>query len=447
MVYHRFFMGLTAAAMIVLLASDGAYAQSDDAKLRGELIAEQKKLNQQFSEWEKKLSEMQKKFEKGGSATDRQIALHISRVRENQLKPADEFGPALLKLLTASKLDNISDLRICMDTADQITESLRAAQEKLSENFGPRAQRQAHELLLKSLQALSTEQKGLQNINLVEKKFAKQQGHIRAKSERLAQELAGECKGTGKVGKHLERAVSTIQEVIKIQKSAEQLAADGDTAAAIRKQSEAIPMLARIEDEFKCVVRIAQKLEQQAAMREAGRSVEKAIAEMGRIELGVRDVATRIQRNANKKPNQDNRIDSLKLGDAVQRVERGLNKCIGELDAAGNNALRDGLGLMRPEIRTLQIRLEHIDVEDETLTLPKKTLGILEKARKAIQATQEFLADFETGELSEPAFRDVHVVAQELEKFSAGQHRIRMRLSEVFGISRGPQDLIEPEKK
>ena len=390
----------------------------------------------------------QKKFERSSNPNDQQIALHISGIRGNQVNLVDKLGKRLVALLSASRFDSAGDLKNCMLFSDDLADSLRTAREKLCENFGPQAQRKAHESLLKSLKAVSAEQGDLQSLNLSQKKFAEEQQRIRTKTEFWAKQVRGEGKGNGMVGKHLEDAAALIQEVIEIQKSAEKLAADGDAAAAMLKQSETLAKLSRVEDHASSVLQIARLLEQRVAMRDLERCLENAVAELGRIEKRAKNLVEKISRNADKKPTRDSKIEWLRLSDEVAKVFSSLSKSADKNDD-GNNAIKSGLYLAGTELKLLQRRLEGLDFGDETTFRQlKKTTDNLDRGKKAVQAARVFLGAFETGELREPILNDVHEIAQELKKIGAGQERLSERLFELWVDEVGRRRWrIEFEKK
>jgi hypothetical protein len=429
----RFSLPLQVAAGLLLMLVGWGFADGQDqlsdakkaAALQKRLVEEQKDVTRRLADWEDKLVFLQVKLERSAIPTQQQMAKHLKQVMEMCAKTAGPVrAKAMMEALTTSRFDNIGDLERLFSTADHVASQLGLIHEMVSDDFGPRMQRQAFEELHTALKAIAKEQHDLQRDNHANAILAADQGRLHKKTEQLAAALAANGKGAGRIGQHLQDAVAAIQEALKAQVQLQKTAENLKPAPDMLK-FEASSKLYRTAHEIEHVVSFARVLEHQAALRISKSQLDKKLASLRRIDEDMAALAKAISRNGDKKPTRQDKLSCIRLSDLVKDTRKALENGLERPNVSEYaRAIKDGLSTAALGLRTIERRLETSDAGPETSAMLKTTIEKLENGSMAIQEIRAFLATLEPGEFKEPVFKEVADSAQSLEKIIADQRRI-----------------------
>jgi hypothetical protein len=416
---HRAFFTFLAATTLLFWTPNDAPAQGVN-KLQTELGDEQKTIVRELAEISTSLKEIQKNYEQSASLTKRRMATQLKEIAESS-RNAGELASKLDKSLPAFNFNALADMndgeRISAETATAL-DTCRIALLRLAD-ARTKIQRQTQEEFHKTLKALRKEQA----------EWPERDPPVE-KLEKLTRDIGNEGMGTGEVSKHIARVESWLHEAVSSQRKG--------------RSDEVAAFLRHAEEDHRHVVRTAHTLEQQSLFRRAEHRLDKAFSSLRKIEEGVPELSKLIQKNFDKRPTRENKIDVLRVSDEFRVFQIEIEQIAAELEDNGNQALGNALMVASWELKNRRMKLEMIDVAP--VEIPSKD-GPLHKARNAIKAARELLDGLNTGELTPSNLSDVNKAADALAKIRALQLGIAESLRDQRRALLGRDPCFPPGNK
>jgi hypothetical protein len=222
-----------------------------------------------------------------------------------------------------------------------------------------------------------------------------------------------------------------VQEAGYDQKSAEDNIAKQKTADALKKQADAI---AKMEDAKKKLEKLLQQMREEEIERVLAAlqaRCEKMLMMQQQVLVGTEGVDAAIQKNADKKPTRENKLESQKLSDREKEIVQEANKCIDILEAEGTAvAFPEVFQQIRADMMHVQKRLDLTDVYDVTQGIERDIIDTLKEMIAALKKAREDNQDPGkpgAGGSGKPADPKLLELIQELKMVRSLQKRVNDR--------------------
>jgi hypothetical protein len=223
-----------------------------------------------------------------------------------------------------------------------------------------------------------------------------------------------------------------VQEAGYDQKAAEDNIAKQKTAEALKKQADAI---AKMEDAKKKLEKLLQQMREEEIERVLAAlqaRCEKMLMMQQQVLVGTEGVDAAIQKNADKKPTRENKLESQKLSDREKEIVQEANKCIDILEAEGTAvAFPEVFQQIRADMMHVQKRLDLTDVYDVTQGIERDIIDTLKEMIAALKKAREDNQDpgkpGPPGSAGKPADPKLLELIQELKMVRSLQKRVNDR--------------------
>ena len=181
-----------------------------------------------------------------------------------------------------------------------------------------------------------------------------------------------------------------VEEAGYQQKTAEEEILKKNNENALKKQAQAIKELEAAKAKLEKLLRQMREDELERVLAALQARCEKMLMMQIEVLRGTEDVHKAITKNADKKPNQENKRESLKLSDQEKLIVQEANKCIDILEAEGSAvAFPEVFQQVRQDMIHVQKRLELTDVADQTQAIEKDIIETLKEMIEALQKAQK----------------------------------------------------------
>jgi hypothetical protein len=152
---------------------------------------------------------------------------------------------------------------------------------------------------------------------------------------------------------------------------------------------------------------------------------------------GTEETDRAILKNADKKPNRDNKLASLKLSDTEKEIIQEANKCIQILESEGSAvAFPEVFQQIRTDMIHVQKRLEVTDVGNLTQNIEKDIIESLKEMIDALKKARDDNQDpsnskpGKAGKSGKPGDKKLVELLQELKMVRALQKRVNDRTTD-----------------
>lgn len=204
--------------------------------------------------------------------------------------------------------------------------------------------------------------------------------------------------GGDKQDQEVQQSKKKIEEAGYEQKAASENIKKGDNKEASGKQGKAIKDL---EDAKKRLEKLLQQLREEEIERVLA-ALENRCVKMLEMQkqvlIGTEDTDKSVLKNADKKPNRDNKLAALALADKQKEIVQECNKCITILESEGSAvAFPEVFQQIRQDMIHVQKRLELTDVAGVTQGIERDIIDTLKEMIDALKKAQEDNKDSKPG--------------------------------------------------
>jgi hypothetical protein len=241
-----------------------------------------------------------------------------------------------------------------------------------------------------------------------------------------------------------------VEEAGYDQKKAQGKIEEGKPKDALKNQADAIAKMEEAKKKLENLLRQMREEEIERVLAALQARCEKMLMMQIQVLGGTEETDRAILKNADKKPNRDNKLASLKLSDTEKEIIQEANKCIQILESEGSAvAFPEVFQQLRSDMMHVQKRLDVADVfattqdiENDIIDTLKEMIKALEKARQDNQSDPG--KGGPPGKSGKPADPKLLELIQELKMVRSLQKRVNDR-TEVYGKRYPGEQAADPQ--
>ncbi|MSU76989.1 MAG: hypothetical protein EXS16_02725 [Gemmataceae bacterium] len=193
-----------------------------------------------------------------------------------------------------------------------------------------------------------------------------------------------------KQDQEVQQTKKKIEEAGYEQKAATDNINKGDNKQASDKQANAIKELEAAKKRLEKLLQQLREEEIERVLAALENRCVKMLEMQKQVLLGTEDTDRSILKNADKKPNRDNKLASLGLADKQKDIVQECNKCITILESEGSAvAFPEVFQQIRQDMIHVQKRLELTDVSGVTQGIERDIIDTLKEMIDALKKAQE----------------------------------------------------------
>ena len=181
-----------------------------------------------------------------------------------------------------------------------------------------------------------------------------------------------------------------LQEAGYDQKIAEDKIPQGQNNAAAKAQGDAIKKMEEAKKKLEKLLQQMREDEIERVLAALQARCEKMLIMQLEVLAGTEDLDKVVQKNADKKPTQADKLASLKLSDKEKLIVQEADKCIDILESEGTAvAFPEVFQQIRADMKHVQKRLEVTDVGDVTIGIEKDIVATLTEMIDALTKARD----------------------------------------------------------
>jgi hypothetical protein len=230
----------------------------------------------------------------------------------------------------------------------------------------------------------------------------------------------------------VQASAKKIKEAGYDQKSAEDNIKKGDNPQASKQQGDAIDKMEAAKKKLERLLQQLREEEIERVLAALQARCEKMLMMQQQVLGGTQDTEKVIQRNSDKKPTRENKLEALKLADKEKEIVQEANKCIDILEAEGSAvAFPEVFQQIRQDMIHVQKRLEITDVADVTQGIERDIIDTLKEMIEALKkARQENSEPSKGGKGGKAGDQKLLELIQELKMVRSLQQKVNKRTTE-----------------
>jgi hypothetical protein len=225
-----------------------------------------------------------------------------------------------------------------------------------------------------------------------------------------------------------------IKEAGYDQKSAENNITKGDNPQASKQQGDAIDKMEAAKKKLERLLQQLREEEIERVLAALQARCEKMLMMQQQVLAGTQDTEKIIQRNSDKKPTRENKLEALKLADKEKEIVQEANKCIDILEAEGSAvAFPEVFQQIRQDMIQVQKRLEITDVADLTQGIERDIIDTLKEMIEALKKARQENSDPSKSKAGPPGKagdQKLLELIQELKMVRSLQQKVNKRTTE-----------------
>jgi hypothetical protein len=229
----------------------------------------------------------------------------------------------------------------------------------------------------------------------------------------------------------VQASAKKIKEAGYDQKSAEDNIKKGDNPQASKQQGDAIDKMEAAKKKLERLLQQMREEEIERVLAALQARCEKMLMMQQQVLAGTEDTEKIIQRNSDKKPTRDNKLEALKLADKEKEIVQEANKCIDILEAEGSAvAFPEVFQQIRQDMIQVQKRLELTDVAGQTQGIERDIIDTLKEMIEALKKARQENSDpnkSPPGKAGKPGDQKLLELIQELKMVRSLQKRVNDR--------------------
>jgi len=247
------------------------------------------------------------------------------------------------------------------------------------------------------------------------------------------------------------KANKKVKEAGYDQKIAEEKIAKKDNPQASKNQADAIQKLEEAKKKLERLLQQMREDELERVLAALQARCEKMLIMQQQVLAGTEDVHKAIAKNDDKKANQLNKKEALKLSDQEKVIVLEANKCSDILEAEGSAvAFPEVFQQVRQDMMHVQKRLELSDVADLTQGIERDIIDTLKEMIDALKKAQQDMKQDpgkpgKAGKSGQPGDQKLLELIQELKMVRSLQKRVNDRTQTYGRRFPGQEQANEPQ--